>query len=94
MRSIPHKLQELVAKIEAPEGKKSGETDAAGWAAAHLAWTTWAMARGAGPAIANPDAWLKDNRELFDGAACWLAQEGPLDLPVIDAVAVAQGGGA
>ena len=55
--------------------------DAAGWAAAHLAWTTWAMARGAGPEIADAAAWLKDNRELFDGVAWWLARELGVDPP-------------
>jgi hypothetical protein len=49
--------------------------EAAGWAAAHTAWMIWSLARGPGPAIADPEAWIKDDRELFDGAAWWLAHE-------------------
>jgi hypothetical protein len=55
--------------------------EAAGWAAAHTAWMIWSLARGPGPAIADPEAWIKDDRELFDGAAWWFAHELGLDPP-------------
>ena len=55
--------------------------EAAGWAAAHTAWMIWSLARGPGPAIADPEAWIKDDRELFDGAAWWLAHELGVDPP-------------
>ena len=53
--------------------------EAAKWAAVHLVWSLWALARGPGPGISNPDLWRSDNLELVDGAAWWVADE--LDLP-------------
>ncbi len=54
--------------------------ESAKWAATHLVWSLWALARGPGPGISDPDLWCSDNLELVDGAAWWVADE--LGLPV------------
>lgn len=57
--------------------------DGAGWAAAHVAWVLYALARGAGDAISDPAAWRSDNVELFDGAAHWFAREIGVEPPPV-----------
>jgi hypothetical protein len=55
--------------------------EGAKWAATHLVWTLWALARGPGPGISDPDLWRSDNLELVDGAAWWVADELRLQVP-------------
>jgi hypothetical protein len=57
--------------------------EAAQWAAAHLVWSLWALARGPGPGISNRDLWRSDNLELVDGAAWWVADELGLPTPPV-----------
>jgi hypothetical protein len=57
--------------------------EAVKWAATHLVWSLWALARGPGPGISNPDLWRSDNIELVDGAAWWVADELGLPTPPV-----------
>ncbi len=57
--------------------------EAAKWAAAHLAWSLWSLARGPGPGISDADRWRLDNLELVDGAAWWIADELALPAPPV-----------